>query len=117
MTQTLLARSVVETMKSDMTEPRADRPSAPSGFLTDISRLSPDKIGAWLLAVIQSAMDGVLIIDAARELVLLNGEAERIFGYTENKLLGNPPEMLFSKQPRDKQNRHMDSFAGAETSG
>jgi PAS domain S-box-containing protein len=116
MIQTLLARSVAETMKSDMTEPRADRPSPPSGFLTDISRLSSDKIGAWLLAVIQSAMDGVLIIDAARELVLLNGEAERMFGYTENELLGKPLEMLISEQTRDEHNRQMDSFAGAETS-
>jgi PAS domain S-box-containing protein len=104
-------------MKNDMTEPRANPLPQPHDFLEEISRLSSDKIGAWLLAIIQSAMDGVLIIDAARELVLLNGEAERMFGYTENELLGKPLEMLISEESRDEHNRHMDSFAGADASG
>jgi PAS domain S-box-containing protein len=104
-------------MKNDMTEPRANPSPRPHDFLEEISRLSSDKIGAWLLAIIQSAMDGVLIIDAARELVLLNGEAERMFGYTERELLGKPLEMLISEQSRDEHNRHMDSFAGADASG
>lgn len=104
-------------MKNDMTEPRANPSSRTPDFLEEISRLSSDKIGAWLLAIIQSAMDGVLVIDAARELVLLNGEAERMFGYTESELIGKPLEMLLSEQSRDDHSRHMDSFAGADASG
>ncbi len=104
-------------MKNDMTEPRANLISQSPDFLTDIAHLSSDKIGAWLLTVIQSAMDGVLIVDAARELVLINSEAERMFGYTEKELLGKPLEILISDDTREEHNRHMDSFANAEESG
>jgi PAS domain S-box-containing protein len=103
-------------MKNEMTQQRPDSPSH-SSILADLGRLPSDKVSAWLLAVIQSAMDGVLIIDAARELVLVNGEAELMFGYTEKELLGKPLDMLISERTREEHGRNMDHFAGAETSG
>jgi PAS domain-containing protein len=77
--------------RSEMIEHREPSNFTQSGdFFTEISCFPSDKIGAWLLAIIESTMDGVIVLDATRQLVLFNCEAERIFGYTAKELLGKP---------------------------
>lgn len=86
-------------------------------FFTEISCFPSDKMGAWLLAIIESTMDGVIVLDATRQLVLFNCEAERIFGYTAKELLGKPLDILVPEQVRTQHRLRMDHFAAANTSG
>ena len=55
-----------------------------------------DKVSAWLLSTFHSAMDGMLVVDAAYRIVLLNRETERMFGYPAKRLIGKPLDVLFS---------------------
>jgi PAS domain S-box-containing protein len=105
-----------QTMKNPMSAPH-DLPVQDFSLLTDLGQLPSDTVSAWLLAVIQSAMDGVVIVDAARQMVLVNSEAEVMFGYTENELLGKPLDLLISDQTREQHTRDMDYFAEAKVSG
>jgi PAS domain S-box-containing protein len=82
-------------MRNEMMDQRDYSSTQASYFLTEVPS---DKISAWLFAIIQSAMDGVIIIDAIRRIVLLNREAERMFGYTAKELLGQPLDMLLASQ-------------------
>lgn len=58
--------------------------------------LSAHTIGAWWLASFHAARDGMVVTDAARQIVLLNREAERMFGYATRRLIGKPVDVLFS---------------------
>jgi PAS domain S-box-containing protein len=57
---------------------------------------SAEKVSAWLLSTFHSAMDGMVIVDAARAIVLLNRETERMFGYPAKCLIGKPLDVLFA---------------------
>lgn len=60
------------------------------------SPTSADKLGAQLLATFHSATDGMVVVDSARRIILLNRETERMFGYPAKRLIGKPLEVLFS---------------------
>src|SRR5574337_1034668 len=44
--------------------------------------------------LVKDAPDAMLMVDKAGRIVLANDEAERLFGYTQQELLGAPLEML-----------------------
>lgn len=76
-----------------LSEPSVNQPAfAPTSDLP-----APDhKLSAWLLASFHSATDGIVVADHQRQIVLLNREAERIFGYPARRLIGKPLDVLFS---------------------
>ncbi len=47
-----------------------------------------------LLELLESAEDGLVVIDHAGEMVLVNRRTEQMFGYTREELIGQPVEML-----------------------
>jgi two-component system sensor kinase FixL len=49
---------------------------------------------AWLRGVIETAVDGILIIDAEGSVRLFNKAAERMFGYAADEVLGRNVKML-----------------------
>jgi PAS domain S-box-containing protein len=53
-----------------------------------------------LAAIIDSAMDAILITDAEREIILFNRAAERMFGYSEKEMLGRDALMLVPERIR-----------------
>jgi len=55
------------------------------------SRLSAPQ---WFRALLESAPDAMVIIDAAGKIVLANSQAERLFGYSALELLEQPVEIL-----------------------
>ena len=78
---------------SDQSEPSAIQQAfAPSS----LAPASAHKVSAWLLSSFHSAMDGMVVADAGRRIVLLNRETERMFGYPAKRLIGKPLDVLFS---------------------
>ncbi len=76
-----------------------------------------EKIGTWLSAVIQSSLDGVLVVDAAARIVLSNREAGRMFGYPAEQLPGEMIDILFPVASRAEQRAQIKNFAVAQVSG
>ncbi len=49
-----------------------------------------------LVGLLDAAPDAMLAIDESGLLVLVNAQAERLFGYRREELIGRPVEMLVS---------------------
>jgi len=86
-------------------------------FITSLSRFPAAKVGSSLLSVIQSAMDGVVIVDAMRHIVLVNQKIERMFGYPAKHLLEKPLDVLIPPRTGNESRRHMDRLSVARLSG
>src|SRR5262245_28750656 len=52
-------------------------------------------------AVIESASEGIVLIDRAGRIALVNAAAERMFDYARADLLGQPLEVLLPERARD----------------
>src|SRR5574341_1867085 len=63
-----------------------------------------------LRAAVESAPNGILMIDAEGKIVLVNQEIERLFGYTRDELLGKPVEILLPLRLRADHIRHRAGF-------
>ncbi len=48
--------------------------------------------------ILESAIDGILLVDVRGEIVLINPAISRMTGYTEEELLGQPVEILVPEQ-------------------
>jgi PAS domain S-box-containing protein len=82
-----------------------------------LPRFPVNKVGASLLSIIQSAMDGVIVIDATRQIVLINHKAERMFGYPAWQLLDQPVEVLLPPRICPEQCRRIERLAATRMSG
>ncbi|AUH52387.1 hypothetical protein CXB49_17030 [Chromobacterium sp. ATCC 53434] len=49
---------------------------------------------ARLAGMVQSAMDGIIALDAEQRVILFNAAAERMFGWREQEMLGQPLDRL-----------------------
>ncbi|MDK9712601.1 MAG: PAS domain S-box protein [Sulfuritalea sp.] len=56
----------------------------------------------WFRSIIESAPDGMLVADAAGQILLTNPEAEKIFGYEPGELVGGQIEQLVPDRVRDR---------------
>jgi PAS domain S-box-containing protein len=64
-------------------------------------------------AVLEAAAEGIVLIDTAGTIVLVNPAAERMFGYPPGGLLGRPLEVLLPARSRGAHAGHRDGyFAG-----
>ena len=64
-------------------------------------------------AVLESAPDAVLIADERGNIVLINAQAERLFGRRREDMLGRPVEMLIPERRRGAHAQHRQGFSGA----
>jgi PAS domain S-box-containing protein len=63
--------------------------------------------------LLESAPDAMVIVkaDSRGEIVLVNAQAERLFGYTREELLGKGMEMLMPERFRDRHEHHRCGYA------
>jgi PAS domain S-box-containing protein len=73
-----------------------------------LPRFPANKVSAALLTIIESAMDGVIVIDATRQIVLVNNKAEHMFGYPARHLLDKSVDMLLPPQVGTDQRRRIE---------
>ncbi len=64
----------------------------------------------WYRDLVETAPDGMVLIDAEGRIVLVNAQAERLFGYTREELLGQSIEMLVPEKYRRGHLRHREGF-------
>jgi two-component system, cell cycle sensor histidine kinase and response regulator CckA len=65
-------------------------------------RLADEKFESLL----EAAPDAMVIVDDAGRIVLVNGQAESMFGYPRREILGRPMEVLVPDAPRGSQAQH-----------
>ncbi len=80
------------------------------GFRTDL-------VGEWLARLIASTDNGVLIVDHEQRIVLINAEANRMFGYQAADLLQHPLESLLPEHMRKAYVFHIGRFAATRVAG
>jgi PAS domain S-box-containing protein len=64
-------------------------------------------------ALVDAAPDGMIVCDHTGMLILVNAEAERMFGYEHDELLGKPLDTLVPDHVRPRHHRHVASYTGA----
>jgi PAS domain S-box-containing protein len=70
-----------------------------------------------LQSIIDSAMDAVIVLDTAREIVLVNHKVERMFGYPASHLLEKSIDMLVPPGFGSEQRRRLERLCSARGSG
>jgi PAS domain S-box-containing protein len=61
-------------------------------------------------ALIESAPDAMVIVRQGGEIVLINAQTERMFGYAKEDLIGQNIEMLIPERLRERHTRHRFEF-------
>lgn len=60
--------------------------------------------------LLESAPDAIIIVNQRGEVVLVNSQAERLFGYRRDELMGKPIELLVPPRFREKHPGHRSRF-------
>src|SRR5581483_11932685 len=75
--------------------------------LTQLRILSQGKmLEARYLGLLESMPDAIVMVNPAGRIVLVNGQAEELFGYSRDELLGKPVEMLLPERFRNDHVAH-----------
>ncbi len=61
--------------------------------------------------LLESAPDAMVIVDPTGQIVLVNAQTERIFGYSRDELIGRPVELLVPDRFRTDHDRHRTTYA------
>lgn len=77
-----------------------------------VSTMALERSERQLRAVLDTAMDAIVVADSAGRIVLFNGEAERMFRTTREYMLGQPLENLMPDRYRDMHAQMVRRFAG-----
>lgn len=80
-----------------------------SSMVRDIS--VDDSSEAYFRNVLESAPDAMVIIDHYGKISVVNRQAEQMFGYTREELLGHEIELLLPENVRDKHISHRAAYS------
>ncbi|MBF8279142.1 MAG: hypothetical protein HW385_574, partial [candidate division NC10 bacterium] len=60
----------------------------------------------WVRRLLEAAPDAMVINNSKGEIVLINAQAEQLFGYSREELLGQPVELLVPERLRSQHREH-----------
>jgi PAS domain S-box-containing protein len=72
-------------------------------------RLDPTE-AAWLRVVLETVVEGVILIDARGIVLMFNPACERLFGYRTDEVIGKNVKMLMPAHYRDGHDSYIDNF-------
>ena len=81
-----------------------------TGFMGS-KKLHVEESETYFRNLLESAPDAMIIVDDGGEIVIVNAQAERMFGYDRDELLGNKIEMLLPERVRESHVAHRRKFA------
>src|SRR5678816_2810148 len=61
--------------------------------------------------IIAAAMDAIIVIDEAQNIIQFNAAAEQIFGYQAVDIIGKPLNVLLPEQFRESHQRRLKNFS------
>ena len=64
--------------------------------------------------LLESAPDAMVIVDKDGNIALVNGQTEKLFGYSRMELIGQPVEVLIPERYRDQHPRHRKDFVAEQ---
>ena len=62
--------------------------------------------------LLESTPDAIVMVNVTGRIVLVNSQAERVFGYARNAIIGKPVELLLPERFRAAHNGHRANFFG-----
>jgi PAS domain S-box-containing protein len=65
----------------------------------------------WLSAVVETAVDGVILIDARGRVLMFNSACERLFKYQAREVIGQNVKMLMPGPYREEHDGYIDNFS------
>lgn len=92
-------------------------PAARANPITMLPRFPAAMLGSSLLDVVQIAANGVVIVDAAAQIVLVNQRAERIFGYPASFLLDQSLDILLPPRSGGEMRRRLERLGSPRACG
>src|SRR5260370_37981493 len=60
--------------------------------------------------LLEAAPDAIVIVDHSGQIVLVNSQTEKLFGFSREELLGNPIEILIPRRSNGKHPGHRDGY-------
>jgi PAS domain S-box-containing protein len=82
--------------------------AATIAFIRD--RTGRAQLEAKFRGLLESAPDGIVVVDRSGRIVIVNGQTERIFGYPRNELLGQPIEVLVPARYKTVHEAHRQGY-------
>jgi len=64
----------------------------------------------WLRAVVDTAVDGVILIDARGGVLMFNPACEKLFGYAADEVIGRNVKMLMPSSHRDAHDGYLQNY-------
>jgi PAS domain S-box-containing protein len=81
-----------------------------TGIMSDITERK--KAEQKFKSLLESAPDAIVIIDGKGDIVLVNSQTEKLFGYSRTELLSHKVELLLPERFRGKHQGHRHQFFG-----
>jgi PAS domain S-box-containing protein len=69
-----------------------------------------EKVDSTYRTLLESAAEGIVVVDRAGRIVLANGRAEELFGYRREELIGNAVETLLPESRREVHRGHRGDY-------
>jgi len=75
--------------------------------------MADDTQGLYFRELVESAPDGIVVCDANGAITLVNAQAERMFDYARDELIGKPIETLIPERLRARHPQHVAAYTRA----